>query len=653
MRRALPLLLVLAACSKKADAPPPPATAPVVVDVSVRPERAPGGGESKDAPDPRAEHIRASYTKYEYRIPMRDGVRLFTSVYVPNDASDKKRYPILLVRTPYSVAPYGADRYAPRLGVEAWEKEGFIFVGQDVRGRHMSEGTFADVRPHAPPINESTDTYDTIDWLVKNVPHNNGKAGMWGISYPGFYTTAGAIDSHPALKAISPQAPVSNWWKGDDMHRNGAFNLQMTFTFFSGFGKPRPEPTDHEDLWKPFPFGTPDAYQYFLELGPLSNVTADVLGADIAFWKDIAAHPDYDEFWKARNILPNLRNIRAATLVVGGWYDTEDLYGALETYRHIDAQNPRTPTSLIMGPWPHGAWHGSPGDRLGDDDLGFATAERYRDLITKFFVHHLKGGPDPKLPEVMMFETGADRWRTFDAWPPRAVKPTTFYFRENGGLATAAPTAAGADDYPSDPAKPVPYTLKPSTTDWSADYMAEDQRFVSSRPDVLVYQTEPLDRDVTIAGPIEVELWVSTTGTDADFVVKLVDVNPGRMQGWRQEHDDQGKLNRGGQQTLVRGEPFRGRYRDDDSNPRPFTPGEVVKVKFTVDDVFHTFQRHHRIMIQVQSSWFPFIDRNPQKFVPNIFEAKPEDFVRQTHTVHRSPTAASRVTLPVLPSADE
>ena len=651
MRRLPIVLLLLAACSKRADRDPAPAPAPMVVEVnSVRPERAAEGGESKD---PRAAMIRAGYTKYEYRIPMRDGVRLFTSVYVPNDASDRKKYPFLMTRTPYSVAPYGADRYAHVLGLESMEKEGFIFVGQDVRGRHNSEGVFADVRPHAPPINESTDTYDTIDWLVKNVPHNNGKAGMWGVSYPGFYTSAGAIDSHPALEAISPQAPVSDWWNGDDMHRNGAFNLQLTFTFFSRFGKPRPAPTDHEDLWEPFGFGTPDAYQYFLELGPLSNVTADVFGADIAFWKEIAAHPDYDDFWKARNILPNLRNIRAATLVVGGWYDTEDLYGPLNTYRHIQEQNPRTPTSLVIGPWPHGAWNWMPGDKLGDDELGFATAERYRDLLLRFFVHHLKGGPDPKVPEAMIFETGADRWRTFDAWPPREVKPTAYYLREKGGLAAAAPTGAGADDYVSDPAKPVPYTAEPRTTKWETDYMAEDQRFVASRPDVLVYQTEPLDRDVTVAGPIEVSLWVSTTGTDADFVVKLIDVNPGRMQGWKQEDDTAGKPNRGGQQTLVRGEPFRGRYRDDRSAPKPFTPGEVVEIRFTLDDVLHTFQRHHRIMIQVQSSWFPFIDRNPQTFVPNIFEAKAEDFVKQTHTIHRAAGAASKVTLPVLPAADE
>jgi putative CocE/NonD family hydrolase len=646
MRSRLGLAALVVSCSS-CDAKSP---APVVVEVK---PPATAQGSSGSAANPRADHIRAAYTKHEYRIPMRDGVRLFTAVYTPNDASDKKRYPLLITRTPYSCAPYGADRYAGRLGLESMEKDGFIFVKQDVRGRHNSEGVFVDVRPHAPGVNESTDAWDTIEWLTKKVAFNNGKAGMWGVSYPGFYTSAGAIDSHPALRAISPQAPVSNWWKGDDMHRNGAFNLQLTFTFYASFGKPRPEPTDREDLWKPFGFGTPDAYQYFLELGPLSNVNDAVFGSEIAFWKEIAAHPDYDEFWQARNILPNLKKIEAATLVVGGWYDTEDLYGALETYRHIDAQNPRTPTSLVMGPWPHGAWNWAPGSELGDDDLGFATAERYRDLIAKFFAHHLKGGPDPEIPEAMMFETGADRWRTFDSWPPRGVKPTTYYMRERGGLATEAPGGEGADEYPSDPAKPVPYTQRPRTTDWSKEYMAEDQRFVSSRPDVLVYQTAPLERDVTVAGPIEVELWVSTTGTDADFVVKLVDVNPGRMQGWKQEDDDQGKVNRGGQQTLVRGEPFRGRYRDGDSSPKAFVPGERVKIKFTVDDVFHTFQRHHRIMIQVQSSWFPFIDRNPQTFVPNIFAARAEDFVKQTHTVHRSAAAASKVTLPILPAADD
>ena len=651
MRRLL-LFVALAACSSRAE-PPPPAPVVVEVNTSARPERAPAGGESKDVKDPRAEHIRAAYTKYEYRIPMRDGVRLFTAVYLPNDAGPKKRYPFLLLRTPYSVAPYGADRYPPRLGLEPMEKDGYIFVFQDVRGRHNSEGEFENVRPHAPPINESTDTHDTIAWLLEHVPHHNGKAGMWGVSYPGFYTSAGAIDSHPALRAISPQAPVSDWWMGDDMHRNGAFNLQLTFGFFSRFGRPRPAPTDHEDTWQPFPYGTPDAYQYYLELGPLSNITDDLFGAPIAFWKDITAHPDYDEFWQARNILPRLRNIKAATLVVGGWYDTEDLYGAVETYRHIQAQNPRTPSSLVMGPWTHGAWNKGPGTSVGDDDIGFATSARYVELATAFFAHHLKGGPAPALPEALIFETGADRWRSFDAWPPRGTRATAYYLREGGALAAAPPTAPGADDYPSDPAKPVPYTAEPRTTKWSAEYMAEDQRFVSSRPDVLVYQTPPLDHDVTVAGPIEVELHVATTGTDADFVVKLVDVNPGRMQGWTQEADDQGLPNRGGQQTLVRGEPFRGRYRVDPASPTPFTPGEVTTIRFTLDDVLHTFQRHHRIMIQVQSTWFPFIDRNPQTFVPSIFEATPADFVRQTHTVHRSPGAASKVTLPILPSPDE
>jgi putative CocE/NonD family hydrolase len=653
MRRLLPLLAVVAACSKRADRAPAPTAAPAPVEISVRAERGPAGAESKDSPDPRAAHIRATYTKYEYRIPMRDGVRLFTSVFVPNDAGDKKRYPFLMTRTPYSIAPYGADRYPSWLGLESLEKSGYIFVKQDVRGRHMSEGAFVDVTPHGQPINESTDTHDTIAWLVKNVRHHNGKVGMWGVSYPGFYTSAGAIDSHPALVAISPQAPVSDWWHGDDWHRNGAFNLHTAFIFYSRFGKPRPAPTDDEDTWKPFPFGTPDAYQYFLDLGPLSAVEATEFGADIAFWKDLAAHPDYDDFWKARNILPHLKNIRAATLVVGGWYDTEDLYGTLGTYRAIEQQNRGTRNTLLIGAWPHGAWNHAPGDRLGDDELGFATAEPYRAQLTAFFEHHLKGGPDPRLAEAIVFETGADRWRTFDAWPPKEVRATAYYLREGGALATDAPTGDGKDDYVSDPARPVPYTLRPSTWTWAKDYMAEDQRFVSTRPDVLVYQSAPLERDLTVAGPIEVELFVSTTGADADFVVKLVDANPGKMPGWRDEDTEAGKLDRGAQQTLVRGEPFRGRYRDDPSAPRPFTPGEVATLRFTLDDVFHTFQRGHRIMIQVQSSWFPFIDRNPQTWVPNIFEARPADFVKQTHTIHRAAGAASRVTLPVLPAADE
>ncbi|WP_163996552.1 CocE/NonD family hydrolase [Pyxidicoccus caerfyrddinensis] len=608
----------------------------------------------------RVDRIRSRYTKYEFRIPMRDGKRLFTSVYVPVDASPAKRYPMLMVRTPYTVAPYGVDRYANSLGPsEAFEKEGFIFVGQDVRGAHMSEGEYLNVRPHNPKkagpkdVDESTDTYDTIEWLVKNVPNNNGRVGQWGISYPGFYTSAGAIDSHPALKAVSPQAPIADWF-WDDMHRHGAFNLGMAFNFFSVFGKPRPQPTDAEE-WKPYDLGTPDAYDFFLDVGALSNADANHLKGEISFWKDLVAHPNYDAFWQARNLLPHLKNIKAAVMTVGGWYDTEDLYGPLRTYAAIEKQNPGTTNTLIMGPWQHGGWQGTEGSALGDAEFGLKSSETYQDLALDFFKSYLKDGKKPELPEALVFETGANRWRRFESWPPKGVRETKLYFQPKGALTfNKAPTGTTESfaEYVSDPDKPVPYTqeLNPG---WSKNYMTEDQRFASRRPDVLVFETEPLASDLTLAGPLEAELWVSTTGTDADWVVKLVDVNPGKLRGWKKNDDDQGKKNRGGQQTLVRGEPFRGRFRDSYSEPKPFKPGEVTKVRFVINDVFHTFQRGHRLMIQVQSSWFPFIDRNPQTFVPNIFEAKDADFTRAFHRVYMSAAHPSSVKVGVLPSADE
>lgn len=661
IRRFAPLVaLLLAACSSS-DTPAPPATPAAATPPQPAPSLPAPGGQAPTMPSAdtaRTGFIRANYTKFEHRVPMRDGVHLFTAVYVPNDASAERRYPMLMLRTPYSVAPYGLDRYRERLGPTAdYEQERFIFVFQDVRGRHMSEGEFVNMRPHAAPdgLNEARDTRDSIDWLLENVPHHNGKVGMWGVSYPGFYTSAGAIDGHPALVAISPQAPIADWWVGDDMHRNGAFNLQLAFAFFSGFGKPRPEPTDNEDGDR-FDFGTPDAWQWYLDLGPLSNVDARHFKGTVPFWKEVAANPDYNDFWTSRNILPHLKGIRAASLVVGGWYDTEDLYGPLQTYAAIERQNPGIRNTLVIGPWIHGGWARTDGDRLGDVTFGFATAKTYQPLELAFFRHHLKGGPDPKLPEAMVFETGANRWRAFDTWPPRGIESRAIHLREAGALAFEAPAVAeGFDEYVSDPARPVPYTTEISQS-WGKNYMAEDQRFAARRPDVLVYRSAPLERDLTIAGPIEVELHVSTTGTDADWVVKLVDEYPGAMRGmqdedWNGTDDATGARNRGGQQTLVRAEPFRGRYRNDPAKPEPFVPGEPARIRFTLDDAFHTFQRGHRIMVQVQSTWFPFIDRNPQTFVPNIFEAKDADFVRATHRVHRDARRPSRLVLPVLPAA--
>jgi len=613
-----------------------------------------GRAQDKPTTDQRAAYIRSHYAKYEYRIPMRDGVHLFTSVYVPYDASPSKTYPILMLRTPYAVGPYGADRYRGSIGPnESFERDGFIFVWQDVRGRYMSEGEFVNMRPHqsnknGTMIDESSDTYDTIDWLVKHLPHHNGCVGIWGISYPGFYTSAGAIDSHPALKAISPQAPIADWF-WDDMHRNGAFVLPMAFNFFASFGQARPEPTplraEGADL------GTRDGYQFFLDLGSLQTVNQEYFKQQIGFWNDLAAHPNYDEFWQSRNLLPHLRNIRCAVLTVGGWFDTEDLYGPLQTYASIEKQNPEISNRLVMGPWAHGGWNGGEGQQLGDADFGFATAQWYRDEIElPFFQHHLKGVGTAPGTEATMFETGSNRWRFFDTWPPKQGTPISLYLNAKGELANVPPDEATEDfsEFPSDPAKPVPYTME-ITTDWARNYMTEDQRFAAWRPDVLVFRGPVLEEDVTLAGPLQVKLFVSTTQTDADWIVKVVDVHPGHpLDGSPKTRA--GRANYpSGRQQLVRAEPMRGRFRNSFTNPEPFKPGEVTEVSFRLNDILHTFKRGHRVMIQVQSTWFPFIDRNPQRYVPNIFEAQESDFVKALHRVYHMPKHASRIEVLTLP----
>ncbi len=664
-RRKPQALLVAAAVSlggltvTRSAAEPPGGLAPLPSQVAVAEGRA--VKEARSAA--RGEWIRSRYTKQEFRIPMRDGVALFTSVYTPIDASPKNKYPILLVRTPYSVAPYGASRYKDRLGpFEEYEREGFIFVFQDVRGRHMSEGEFVNMRPQLDAkrqprdIDESSDTHDTIDWLLRHLAGHNGRVGMWGISYPGFYAMAGAIDSHPALKAVSPQAPIADWFRGDDMHRHGAFNLEMAFEFFSVFGLKRPGPTDDEK-WEPFDFGTADRYRYFLELGPLAQALSRFTGP-VPFWQDIVAHPNYDSFWQSRSLLPHLRGVRAATLLVGGWYDMEDLYGPLSIYGRLKATSPGTPTTLLIGPWIHGGWSRTDGAGLGDSDFGFKTSETYRGLELAFFKHHLKGGADPSLPAAYVFETGANRWRGFDAWPPRETVDGSLYLQPGGGLAALPPAAAataadsGYDEYISDPAHPVPCSAD-GFSGCSRRTVAMDQRFATVRPDVLTYRTPPLDRDLTLAGPIEAELWVSTNGSDADYVVKLIDENPPRLPGQGKDGPPAGEPDRGGQQTLVRVEPFRARFRDSYSEPKPLQPGQPTRIRFVLNDVFHSFQRRHRVVVQVQSSLFPFIDRNPQRFVPNLFLAGPADYVVAAHRVHRSPALPSRIRFRVLPAVDE
>ena len=586
--------------------------------------------------------VKSSYTKTEQMIAMRDGVKLFTAIYTPKDKS--QQYPIMLYRTPYSVAPYGPDAYRASLGPSTlFQQEKFIFVYQDVRGKLMSEGEFVDVRPHKPKksgskdIDESTDTYDTIDWLVKNVPNNNGRVGMWGISYPGFYTSMGVIDAHPALKAASPQAPIADWFIGDDFHHNGALFLPHTFNFFSSFGLPRPKPVT-EGPRRRFEHGTPDGYRFFLDLGPLSNANTKYLKNEIAFWNQIIEHPNYDDFWQARNIRPHLRNIKPAVMTVGGWFDAEDLFGALATYKTIEENNPGARNTLVMGPWFHGGWSRSDGDKLGEVSFAQKTSVTYRETVElPFFNCLLKDKCGAQLAEATVFETGSNQWRRYESWPPKNVESREIYLNANGGLSFAAPQGAANafDEYVSDPAHPVPF-INDIAIGMTREYMTDDQRFAATRPDVLVYQTGVLDSDVTLAGPIKATLFVSTSGTDSDFVVKLIDVFPNGAPEPM-----------GGYQMLVRGEPFRARFRNSFSKPEAMEPGKVTKVEFTLPDVNHSFMRGHRIMIQVQSSWFPLVDRNPQKFV-DIYRATEADFQKATQRVYHAGANASRLSVSVL-----
>jgi putative CocE/NonD family hydrolase len=597
-----------------------------------------------------AGYVRDHYTKQEYRIPMRDGVQLFTSVYTPRDTSQD--YPILMRRTPYSVSPYGENAYPGSLGPsDLFTRAGYIFVYQDVRGRFMSEGEFVNMTPHVAEkgsegdIDESSDTYDTIEWLLENVPHNNGKLGMWGISYPGFYAAAGMIDAHPALAAVSPQAPIADWWY-DDFHHHGAFFLPHAFNFLAIFGQPRPEPTTR---WgERFEHGSPDGYQWFLDLGPLRHAEERYFQGRIAFWTEMTRHPNYDEFWQSRDILPHLKRVAPAVMTVGGWFDAEDLYGALNIYRSVEEKNPEVFNILVMGPWPHGGWARSDGESLGDIRFGSPTSVYYRENIElPFFEYFLKGKGRLDLPEAYVFETGTNRWRTFDDWPPAGLRERDLFLGPAGGLSFDPPaqTAMQWDEYLSDPGKPVPYT-QDIAIGMTREYMTDDQRFAARRPDVLAYETAVLEQGITLAGPVVADLWVSTSGTASDWIVKLVDVFPPDYPDYeglrRAEH-------MGGYEMMVRSEVIRGRFRNSNETPQPFVSNEPTHIVLPLQDVLHTFQHGHRIMVQIQSTWFPLVDRNPQTYVDNIFEAEAGDFAKATQRVYRSAPHVSRIRVGVLP----
>ena len=595
---------------------------------------------------PDSVYARKFYDKSEVTISMRDGVKLFTTIYAPKDKS--KTYPILMQRTCYSVEPYGLDKYEKSLGPSKYlMQDGFIFVYQDVRGRWMSEGEFNNMTPNIPgndrknktAVDEASDTWDTIDWLIKNTKGNNGRVGQWGISYPGFYTAAAIPDAHPALKASSPQAPISDFFF-DDFHHQGAY-LQSYTAAFAVFGYQHDKPTDkswYDDKIMRFYNQQPkDGYEFNLQLGPLKNVT-EKYHKDNFFWQQIIDHPNYDDFWQKRNLLPHLTNVKHSIMTVGGWFDAEDLYGPLHIYKRIESTSPSTYNTIVMGPWSHGDWARERGfQQVNHIYFGDSISTFYqREIERNFFNSTLRDGAQPKLPEAYMFDCGLKVWKQYSEWPPREIQPFKLYFGENGKLSINQPTKAeGVFEYTSDPAKPVPYTSQVEGLVFTPRrFMSDDQREASRRPDVITFQTEPLTEDATLAGEIMAKLKVSMTGTDADFIVKLIDVYPNDTPNDTKHNP--ANIIMGGYQQLVRHETFRGRFRNSYEKPEPFKPNEVTEVNVPLQDILHTFKKGHRVMVQIHSTWFPYIDRNPQKYVDNIYKANEEDFIKSTIKVYGS-----------------
>jgi uncharacterized protein len=591
------------------------------------------------------------YIKSEKYVPMRDGVKLFTSIYKPTD-SVQKTHPILLLRTPYSCAPYGKT-WIPfwKVYVKEYLLQGYIVVFQDVRGRYMSGGDFVNFRPFIPKktsnnqIDEATDAYDTIDWLIKNIHGNNGKVGTLGTSYLGFYAMMTGLSGHPALKAISPQAPVTELFIGDDAHHNGAFMQQDMFDFFVGrFGLPRPLPTNVNPEKKYSKF-TEDAYSYFLQLGTLPHLTEIARKRKISFWQDLMKHPNYDQWWNSRNVRNYTKYLpdSTASLVVGGLFDAEDCYGALHLFKSIST-SAHNNNKLVFGPWYHGEWGDAEGDHLGNVQFGSMTSKWYEENIElPFFNHYLKNhGSADSIARATVFFTGENKWHQLKQWPPENSKDVTLYL-QNGGRLSFNQTAStkSFEEYTSDPAKPVPYT-EGIHSDRTTEYMDDDQRFATKRTDVLTFETDTLSGDMAVAGPLLADLMVSISTTDADFVVKLIDVFPDNFKYSQDE-----KYIMSGYQMLVRGDVIRGKYRNSLSDPKPFVPGKITEVKYALNDVAHVFKKGHRIMVQVQSSWFPLVDRNPQKFL-DIYRANESDFIKSVIRIHTSKDAPSKIILPVI-----
>lgn len=608
--------------------------------------------------------VRDNVEKIERMVPMRDGAKLFTTIYKPKFSNNKQ--PILLTRTPYSCSPYGEAKYNARLYSSyhlEYLKKGYIIVTQDVRGRWMSEGEFVDVRPFNPnkkgtEVDEASDTYDAIEWMIENITNNNGKVGVFGISYPGFYSTMAALSRHPALKAVSPQAPVTDWFMGDDFHHNGAFMLMDGFSFYNSFGKPRPAPTTVGPTG--LRFDSQDNYDYYLKMGAIPNFTK-LMGDSIKFWKDLMSHPNYDEFWKARNVRNFVDDVQPAILTVGGLFDAEDCFGAWAIYKAVEEKNPKAYNKIVMGPWFHGGWGGrSDGSFMGNVRFGSKTAEYYqKNIEIPFFNYHLLGEGDAmSFPEAQVFFTGENEWRAYDEWPIKSAKYKELVINKAGKLEVKETVAKAKkvgkattpkfSKYVSDPNKPVPYTEDVHFRR-TREYMTDDQRFASRRPDVLTFETEILTEDMTLGGPFIADLKVSLSTTDADFIVKLIDVFPDtftyKLETYGVGNGENYPM--GGYQMLVRGETMRGKYRESFEKPIPFTPNKITTVKYTLPDVAHTFKKGHKLMIQVQSTWFPLTDRNPQKFV-DIYNAKDSDFQKATIKLYHDEVNQTKFILPVI-----
>src|SRR6218665_889964 len=607
---------------------------------------------SAQNPGPDAGWVKENFVKKEYYITMRDGIKLYTAVYAPKDSATK--YPVLMQRTPYSCSPYGENNYRSRLGPNSsLMKDKYIFVYQDAGGRYKSEGKFREMTPaidnkkSTQDVDESSDTFDSIEWLLKNT-NSNGRVGIYGISFPGFYSSAALPDAHPALKAVSPQAPMSDEFLGDDCNHNGAFFLMDNFGFYSGFDGPKA--ANGEGYTPFFRARYTDAYKFFLKLGPLKNANTEKYFYDSnSVWRQVIKHDTYDEFWQSRNIRTHLKNIKPAVLVVGGWFDAEDMYGALKTYAAIEKQSPGNNTRLVMGPWTHGAWASQSWTSYGQYHFGSDLNRYYQDEIeTKFFGFYLKDQGSFNQAEVTLFETGSNKWKTYDVWPPANSQATSYYFQTEGRLSTAKPSGGNSfTDYVSDPNKPVPYTSVISSRR-NNEYLVEDQRFASQRPDVISFETDSLAQDLTLTGEVVANLLVSMTGSDADFVVKLIDVwGDSETIPAAPDAPQQRPTPMGGYQQMVRAEVFRGKFRNSFSKPEPFAKDKIEKVSFKLNEVAHTFKKGHRIMVQVQSSWFPLVDRNPQKFgyIPGMDE---KDFQKATIRVYHDSKNSSNIVLPVL-----